>query len=44
MWPTSQDTADLITFIEEILNGKLFFLCRVREGERGSQNQPSFKN
>ena len=25
-----QDTADLVTFTEEILNGKLHFLCSVR--------------
>ena len=27
MWPNPQDTADLVTFTEEILNGKLHFLC-----------------
>ena len=27
MWPNSQETVDLVTFIEEILNGKLHFLC-----------------
>ena len=27
MWPNPQETADLITFTEEILNGKLNFLC-----------------
>ena len=27
MWPNPQETADLITFIENILNGKLHFLC-----------------
>ena len=26
MWPNPQETADLVTFIEEILNGKLHFL------------------
>ena len=26
MWPNSQFTADLVTFAEEILNGKLHFL------------------
>ena len=26
MWPNAQDTADLVTFIKEILNGKLHFL------------------
>ena len=27
MWPDPQETADLVTFTEEILNGKLDFLC-----------------
>ena len=27
MWPNTQETADLVTFTEEILNGKLQFLC-----------------
>ena len=27
MWPNTQETADLVTFNEEILNGKLHFLC-----------------
>ena len=26
---TAQETADLVTFIEEILNGKLQFFCGV---------------
>ena len=26
MWPNPQETADLVTFTEEILNGKLRFL------------------
>ena len=26
MWPSPQETADLITFMEEILDGKLHFL------------------
>ena len=26
MWPNPQETADLVTFTEEILNGKLCFL------------------
>ena len=30
MWPNSQETADLVIFPEEILNGKLHFLCSVR--------------
>ena len=31
MWPNPQETADLFTFTEEILNGKLYFLCSVLE-------------
>ena len=27
MWPNPQETADLVTFTEEIRNGKLHFLC-----------------
>ena len=27
MWPDPQKTADLVTFTEEILNGKIHFLC-----------------
>ena len=30
MWPNPQETADLVTFTEEILNGKLYFLCGVQ--------------
>ena len=30
MWPDPLETADLVTFTEEILNGKLHFLCSVR--------------
>ena len=29
MWPNQQETADLVTFAEEILNWKLHFLCSV---------------
>ena len=29
MWPNPKETADLVTFTEEILNGKLHFLCGV---------------
>ena len=29
MWPNPQETADLVTFTEEILNGKHHFLCSV---------------
>ena len=27
MWPNPQFSVDLVTFTEEILNGKLYFLC-----------------
>ena len=27
MWPNPQETADLVTFTREIINGKLHFLC-----------------
>ena len=27
MWPNPQETADLVTFTEEILNGKFYYLC-----------------
>ena len=30
MWPNPQETVDLVTFTEEILNEKLHFLCSVR--------------
>ena len=29
MWPNPQESADLVSFTEEILNGKLRFLCSV---------------
>ena len=29
MWPNPQETADLVTFTEESLDGKLHFLCTV---------------
>ena len=37
MWPNPLETVDLVTFTEEILNGKLHFLCSdgaVRYGNR----------
>ena len=33
MWPNPQETADLIIFTEEILNGKNHFLCSKSSGE-----------
>ena len=29
MWPNPKETADLVRFTEETLNGKLYFLCSV---------------
>ena len=29
MWPNPQEAADLVTFTDEILNGKLHFVCSV---------------
>ena len=29
MWPNLPETADFVTFTEEICNGKLHFLCSV---------------
>ena len=29
MWSSLQETAELVTFTEKILNGKLYFLCSV---------------
>ena len=33
MWPNPQETADLVIFTEEILNGKLHFLCSAEKLE-----------
>ena len=41
MWPNPQETADLVTLTEEILNGKLHFLCRVQSWNM--QNIAMFK-
>ena len=30
MWPNPQEIADLVTFTEEIVNGKLHFFCAVK--------------
>ena len=35
MWPNLLETADLVTFAEEILNGKLHFLCSLFIGWSG---------
>ena len=34
MWPNPQESADLVTFTEEILNGKPYFLCNDGVSER----------
>ena len=39
MWPNPQFPDDLVIFPEEILNGKLRFLCSARS----SKNEPSLK-
>ena len=39
MWPNPQETADLVTFTEEILNGKLHFLCSGYSSSTGSPLQ-----
>ena len=31
MWPNPQETSDLVTFTDKILNGKLDLLCNVYE-------------
>ena len=43
MWPNLQKTLDLVSFTEEIINGKLLFLCSVYPGKfipRKRENQP----
>ena len=30
MWPNPEQTRDLVTFTEEMLNGKLHFLCSTK--------------
>ena len=42
MWPNSQKTADLVTFTEEVLNGKLYFLCSVNSDISGITNITNF--
>ena len=34
MWPNPQETADLVTFTEDILNGKSSFLCSVTSAQK----------
>ena len=44
MWPNPQKTADLIIVTEEILNGKLHFLCSVWETEDFTKKYTSIYN
>ena len=43
MWSNPGETADLITFTEEILKGKLQFLCSVQENTEASVQRFSDK-
>ena len=38
MWPNPQETADLASFTEEILNGKLHFLCSIAKSGDNQNN------
>ena len=42
MWPNLQETADLVTFTEEILNGKLHFLCSVSQNDHTGQIKTTY--
>ena len=37
MWPNPQETVDLVTFTEEIFNGKLQFFLQCSLGEKKAQ-------
>ena len=41
MWPNPQESADFVTFTEKILNGKLHFLCSVREKKSSKIGEPN---
>ena len=43
MWPNPQETADILTFTEEILNGKLQFLHSDGSEEMKKINAWAFK-
>ena len=34
MWPNPQESAELVTFTEEVFNGKLHFLCSEMNTEK----------
>ena len=45
MWPNHQETVNLVTFTEEILNGKLHFLCSVNSRKHvGTSNMDQAAN
>ena len=44
MRPNPQFFVDLVTFTDEILNGKLFFFCSVNENNYNDQTFKSNKN
>ena len=44
MWPNPQFPADLVTFAEEVLNGKLNFLCSDIRPEAYSEFCQTSKN
>ena len=43
MWPNPQSPADLVTFTEEILNGKLQFLCSDSRPVSYTKNETAVK-
>ena len=42
MWPNPQFPSDLVTFTEEILNGKLHFLCSDPSRPDSGRREKSF--
>ena len=44
MWPNPQSPADLVTFTEEILDGKLHFLCSESVANLGSDITAGYFN
>ena len=43
MWPNPEETANLVTFTEEILNGKLHFLCNEKFKALAKRHWPYYK-
>ena len=44
MWPNPQFPADLVTFTEEIINGKFRFLCSGRYNKSNHKVEPCDEN